>query len=75
MRINKKMLDKEAQTDTSGHGDHFVVLTSTIVKTGRTVRLTVFSWGYGNYLIPQGDPLSMSDFLENLYGYVAAKPF
>jgi hypothetical protein len=69
------MLKKAKQTDTSGFGNHFVVLRSRIVDDGRTVNLTVFTWGQGNYQIPQGDPLSESDFLGNLYGYVIAKPF
>lgn len=75
LRINDKMLYADKQTNTSGHGDHFVTLVSPITATGQSVSLTVFTWGYGKYLIPQGNPLSQSDFLGNLYGYIAAKPF
>jgi len=75
LRINSKMLKPDKQTNTSGAGNHFIVLLSPITKTGETVKLTVFTWGDGEYQIPQGKPLSQSDFLGNLYGYVAGKPF
>jgi hypothetical protein len=36
--------------------------------------MTIFTWGNGNYQVPQSGVLPLDDFLENFYGYVAAKP-
>jgi hypothetical protein len=69
------MLYAAKQSNTTYRGNHFVVLRSPIVDDGRTVRLTVFTWGEGERQIPEGAPLSESDFLGNVYGYVVAKPY
>jgi hypothetical protein len=54
---------------------HWIVLRSKIDRSGGNVKLTVYSWGDANVQLPKsGETLSVSDFLENYYGYVAAKP-
>jgi hypothetical protein len=72
--INAHMLDASEQTETSRHADHWVVLRSPIARTGDKVSLKVFTWGNGDYQIPQRGELTMHDFLNNFYGYVAGKP-
>jgi hypothetical protein len=73
MFINSKMLDATEQAKTSMNPDHWVVLRSEVDRSGEKVRLKVFTWGTGNYEIPQAGTLSLSDFLGNFYGYVAGK--
>ena len=51
------------------------MLHSPIARTPQGVRLTIFTWGQGNFVIPPRGPVSEHDFLNNLYGYVASKPF
>jgi len=53
---------------------HWIVLRSTIDRSAGNVKLTVYSWGDANVQVPKTGTLSVSDFLENYYGYVAAKP-
>ncbi|WFU44325.1 hypothetical protein QA640_18890 [Bradyrhizobium sp. CB82] len=53
---------------------HWVVLRSKIDRSGGNVKMTIFTWGQGDYKVPQGAPLAVDQFLENYYGYVAAKP-
>jgi hypothetical protein len=74
--INAHMLTGPTQSNSSvlETPDHWVVLRSPIDQSGGKVRLKIFTWGNGDYQIPQGDPLSVNDFLGNFYGYVAAKP-
>lgn len=73
--INANMLSEDKQSTIAGV-NHFVVLRSAIVRAGGMVRLKVFTWGKGHYDVPHGaTPLPESDFLGNLYGYVAAKPY
>jgi hypothetical protein len=73
--INFEMLDKDDQTKSGSVLDrHWVVLRSPIDRSGGNVTATVYSWGNGSYKIPQGAPLSVDDFLDNFYGFVAAKP-
>lgn len=74
MLINAKMLDKDDQSSRSYVPNHWVILRSPIDRSGGNVTLQVFTWGRGNYVIPQGSDLSVEDFLKNYYGYVAAKP-
>jgi hypothetical protein len=73
--INSAMLYAAKQTDTTHGGNHIVGLHSPIARTSHGVRLTLFTWGHGDFQIPQGAPLSEKDFLDKLYGYVAGKPF
>lgn len=72
--INAQMLEATEQTETSRHADHWVVLRSPIARSGDNVSLKVFTWGQGEYQIPQRGDLSVHDFLNNFYGYVAGKP-
>ena len=53
---------------------HWVVLRSKIDRSGGNVKMNIFTWGQGDYKVPQGDPLTVDQFLKNYYGYVAAKP-
>jgi hypothetical protein len=73
MFINAKMLDAKEQTESSTIPDHWVVLRSPIARSGGKVTLKVFTWGNGDYQIPQAGDLSQDDFLGNFYGYVAGK--
>jgi hypothetical protein len=75
LRINSTMLYAAKQSDITYRGNHIVVLHSPIVRTPQGVQFTIFTWGQGNFVIPQGGPLSEHNFLNNLYGYVAGKPF
>jgi hypothetical protein len=53
---------------------HWVVLRSKIDRSGDTVNMLIFTWGEKNRKVPESGALPLSDFLENYYGYVAAKP-
>ena len=75
LRINSKMLYADTQNETTYRGNHVVVLRSPINRTPQGVQLTVFTWAQGEFKVPQGGALSEKDFLGNLYGYVAGKPF
>lgn len=76
LRINSKLLKAKEQADSSWRGNHFVILRSPIAVSGQEVRLTVFSWGWGQWNIPAPNTtMSPAGFLEHWYGYVAAKPF
>ena len=67
------MLDSDTQAKSSTFPDHWVVLTSPITITSDSVSFTVFTWGYRHYRVPQGDNLSLKQFLSNFYGFVACK--
>ena len=71
--ISANMLDANSQTDKSLTPDHWVVLTSTMQLQANKVSFSVFTWGKGKFSVPESGTLSMSDFLDNFYGYVAAK--
>ena len=73
MFINGQMLEAPNQTKSSNIANHWVVLRSPIDRSGGKVTAKVFTWGNGDYKIPQGGDLSVDDFLKNFYGYVAAK--
>jgi hypothetical protein len=76
LRINSKLLNAEKQNDSSWRGNHFVVLRSPITVTGQEVKLTVYSWGWGQRNIPAPNTkMTPGGFREHWYGYVAAKPF
>jgi hypothetical protein len=72
--IGAQMLESKEQTDGSRVANHWVVQRSLINTSGGSVSAKVFTWGQGEYNIPQGAELSVADFLKNFYGYVAAKP-
>lgn len=77
--INADMLDPKQQTTGSFCPDHWVTLASPIwIVAGAsggptTINLRVHSWGE-IMNVPRGAPLKLSDFLDNYYGFVAAKP-
>jgi hypothetical protein len=72
--IAGNMIEAENQTTSATLPDHWVPLVSPIERSGDQVKLTVHSWGNGATSIPQRAPLSLTNFLENFYGYVAAHP-
>ncbi len=58
--------------------NHWVVLTSTMFLSTDQVFFDVFSWGEGKYKVPQptrggNPPLNLETFLDNFYGFVAAR--
>lgn len=54
---------------------HWIVQRSRIDLSNGKTKVTVFSWGQGDYQIPSGkQELTEDEFLGNFYGYVAAKP-
>jgi hypothetical protein len=75
LSVNSKLLYAEKQAESSGKSNHLVVLRSPIKNVGSNVQLTIYTWGKGQFQIPQGKPLTKGQFLEHWYGYVAAKPF
>lgn len=74
--IGAQMLEESEQKRKGSVFDrHWIVQRSRIEYAGNKVRLKVFSWGDGEYSIPHGrTDLSLSDFTQNFYGYVAGKP-
>jgi hypothetical protein len=74
MFIAMQMLEAKNQTKSSTIPDHWVVLRSQIDRSGGKVKMKVFTWGYGEYQVPQAGDLSLDDFSKNFYGYVAGKP-
>ncbi len=71
--VNMQMLQATNQTKSSNIPNHWVVLRSKIDRSGGKVKMTVFSWGEGEYQVPHGSDLSLDDFSKNFYGYVAGK--
>jgi hypothetical protein len=78
LQIDSNMIE-EGKQDTSGSvwvkDRHWIVLQSPIDRSGGNVKMTVFSWGNAKHEVPEkGTALSLDHFLENYFGYVAAKP-
>ena len=74
MFVNANMLSAREQDNKSTFPDHWVVLTSKIMLSEKSVTFTVFTWGNPAYRVPVGKKdLSQKDFLNNFYGYVACK--
>jgi hypothetical protein len=72
--INGNMLNATKQNDKSLTPDHWVVLVSPLAFEGSTIRFDIFTWGDGRRRVPApGFVLSIAGFLNNYYGYVAAK--
>jgi hypothetical protein len=71
--INTNMLDGKDQAKPSVMVDHWVVLTDEIKRSSGKIKLQVFTYGKGDYQIPQAGDLTLGQFLGNFYGYVAAK--
>jgi hypothetical protein len=74
--IRAEMLTEAEQSQSGSILDaHWAVQRSRIDVAAGKVRLKVFTWGEGEYQIPHGSKdLSLGDFLDNFYGYVAARP-
>jgi hypothetical protein len=76
LRIHSKMLDAATQYDKSSKGNHVVVLRTPITVTGNSISLKVYTWGNILRPIPASNTqMTPSAFLENWYGYIAAKPY
>jgi hypothetical protein len=75
--ISANMLKESEQADEgSVLTRHWVIQRSPIDRTNGKVKLQVFSWGEGSYQIPNGaTDLPLSQFIDNFYGFVAAKPY
>jgi hypothetical protein len=53
---------------------HWVVQRSKIDLSNKQEIVRVFTWGQGDYKVPEtSKELSADEFLGNFYGYVAAK--
>jgi hypothetical protein len=71
--INADMLALAKQNKKSVLPDHWVVLSGPVnFFEGDRISLTVFTWGEGMRAVPRSGDLSLSSFLNNFYGYVAA---
>ena len=71
--INAAMLSPATQNNKSIIPNHWVVLSGPVnFFEGNRISLTVFTWGNGARAVPQIGDLSVSSFLNNFYGYVAA---
>jgi hypothetical protein len=72
--INANMLSREDMLSGSFSANHWVVLTSRVRLLASKIAFSVFSWGQGEYPVPRvGSTLAVDAFLDNYYGYVAAK--
>lgn len=72
--VGINMLKSWKQTEGSTTAEHWIVLKSHIERSNGKIKMTVFTWGEGDYQVPNGsEELSVDDFLKNFYGYVAAK--
>lgn len=71
--INTDMLYKKTQSDASTFPNHWVVLTSPITASAKSVSFKIYTWGNPNRSVPQTGTLSMRDFLDNYYGFVGCK--
>ena len=74
LSINSKLLYAEHQAESSSKSNHLVVLRSPI-QLEPTAKVTLYTWGNVQFQVPQGGPLTKSQLLEHLYGWVAANPF
>lgn len=73
--VNEQLLDPAKQEKLSLTASHWIVLTSDVTILNGNLSMTVFSWGDGHRAVPY-DPtqtLSVTNFLRNYYGYVAAR--
>lgn len=71
--INADMLEPGTQNNKSLTPDHWVVLSGPVnFFEGDRISLTVFTWGDGLRAVPRSGDLSLSSFLNNFHGYVAA---
>lgn len=71
--VGDQMLKANQQNQKSATANHWVVLRSMINRSPSGVTLKIFTWGKGEYQVPTAGNLAESSFLNNFYGYVAAK--
>lgn len=79
--IHSNMLSPSTQGNGSATADHWVVQTGRVTfgvtmiegKPATTVSLRIFTWGEGRRAVPQAGVLPLDDFLDNFYGFVAAR--
>lgn len=79
--IHSNMLNKSTQGNGSATADHWVVQTGAAVfgtapvdgQPKRTVAFRIFTWGEGRRDVPQTGFLPVDEFLDNYYGFVAAR--
>lgn len=71
--INADMLSSKTQDSKSVTPNHWVVLHSKIMLSEKSVTFTVFTWGKIKWVPAGKKDLSLADFLNNFYGYVACK--
>jgi hypothetical protein len=79
--IHSNMLSKSTESSGSATADHWVVQTVpasfglTVLggETKKTISLAIYTWGEGRRLVPLTGVLALDDFLDNYYGFVAAK--
>ena len=75
--IDSQMIQTSTQTESGSKflmDRHWVVLQSSIDRSGGNVKMHIFTWGEGYREVPQSGTLLLDDFLMNYYGYVAAMP-
>jgi hypothetical protein len=69
------LLTTEQDSSGSVLDRHWIVQRSPIEILNGNVSFHAFSWGNGDYKIPEGgNPISLGHFLDNFFGYVAGKP-
>lgn len=79
--IHSNMLNKSTQSEWSATPDHWVVLTSPVsfgtavvgTEARRTVSFRIYTWGQGRRGVPETGVLTVDEFLDNYYGFVAAR--
>ncbi len=79
--IHSNMLYKSKQSNGSATPDHWVVLTSPVsvgmtvieAEPKRTISFTIYTWGKGRKPVPETGVLTVDEFLDNYYGFVAAR--
>jgi hypothetical protein len=71
--VNAKLMYAAQMKFDSLVPNHWVGLTSEIRLQSDRVSLEVFSWGQRRYQIPEYGTLEKADFLDNYYGFVAAR--
>lgn len=79
--IHSNMLSPSTQGNGSATADHWVVQTGRVTfgatmiegKPSTTVSLRIFTWGEGRRAVPQAGVLPLDAFLDNFYGFVAAR--
>lgn len=79
--IHSNMLSPSTQANGSATADHWVVQTGRVTfgatmiegKPATTVSLRIFTWGEGRRAVPQAGVLPLDDFLDDFYGFVAAR--